>query len=343
MPPEATLGALHTTRRVIEQSSSWRVDATRNPGMKAVEAKNAMMSGETQTSRLSFFGRIADDLTRKVLPATDMTVFLAEGREALIKADGHFAFADLEPSPTDYRIHIGARSYQDRIILQGLPTSAPVRVMLPGEDELYLLINNVAPPQQRVTFEPITFVASIEAGAAVIGEGGFIATLAEALEGQKITFAVLSTVAGLAAGQVLRIVRSSNLLLRPRSYYSFPADATVIAVKVVANDSLQTALGDVDIEITRINGTEPTLTDVGGLQLNLFDLGANPPGSVILDDNDKNTATNDRGDAVFYFPGSKQITSIQVGVTKTGFQASTSSISVTAKRRNSQNIALAAL
>jgi len=302
-----------------------------------------MMSGETQTSRLSFFGRIADDLTRKVLAATDVAVFLAEGREALIKADGHFAFADLEPSPTSYRIHIGARSYRDRIVLQGLPTSAPVQVMVPGEDELYLLINNVAAPQQRVTFEQITFVAPIEAGAAVIGEGGLIATLAEALEGQKITFPVLSTVAGLATGQVLRIVRSSNLLLRPGSYYPFPADATVIAVKVVANDSLQTALSDADIEITRINGNSPTLTDVGGLQLSLFDLGGNPPGSVILDDNDRNTATNDCGDAVFYFPGSKQITSIQVGVTKTGFQASTSSISVTAKRRNFQKVALAAL
>jgi hypothetical protein len=303
-----------------------------------------MMSVEKQTSRLSFFGRMADDLTRQVLMPADTVVFLEdERREALIKADGHFAFADLEPSPTDYRIHIGARSYQDRVILQALPTNAPVQVMSPGEDEFYLLITGVAAPQKRVTFEQISFVAPIEAGAAVIGQGGFTATLAEALEGQNITFAVLSSVTGLAAGQVLRVVRSNNLLLRPGPYYSFPVDATVLAVKVVENDPVEPALGNASIEITKLNGNAPTIADVGGLSLSSFSLGANPPASVVLDDDDRKNATNDRGDAVFYFPGSKQITSIQVAVTKTGYQASTSSISVTAKRRNFQKIALAAL
>jgi hypothetical protein len=302
-----------------------------------------MMLVEKQTSRLSFFGRMADDLTRQVLLPGDTAVFLEnERRKALIKVDGHFAFADLEPSPTNYRIHIGARSYQDRVISQELPTGAPVQVMSPGEDELYLLITGVATPQKRVTFEQITF-APIEAGAAIIGEGGFTATLAEALEGQKVTFVVLSTVAGLAAGQMLRIVRSPNLLLRPGPHYPFPADVTVLAVKVVANASLQTALGDTAIEITRINGTAPTLTDVGGLQLSLFDLGGNPPGSAILDDNDKNTATNDRGDAVFYFPGSKPITTIDVTVSKTKYQTTSSSINVTANARTFQNITLTAL
>jgi hypothetical protein len=303
-----------------------------------------MMWVEKQTSRLSFFGRMADDLTRQVLLPADTAVFLEnERRKALIKADGHFAFADLEPSPTNYRIHIGARSYQDRVISQALPTGAPVQVTSPGEDELYLLITGVATPQKRVTFEQITFVAPIEAGAAIIGEGGFTATLAEALEGQKVTFVVLSTVTGLAAGQMLRIVRSPNLLLRPGPYYPFAADVTVLAVKVVANASLQTALGDAAIEITRINGTAPTLTDVGGLQLSLFDLGGNPPGSVILDDSGKNTATNDRGDAVFYFPGSKPITTIDVTVSKTKYQTTSSSINVTANARTFQNITLTAL
>ena len=308
------------------------------------EVDHAMMLVETQTSRLSFFGRIADDLTRQVLLPTDTAVSLEEGRrEALIKADGHFAFADLEPSAANYRIHIGARSYQDRVILQALPTSAPVQVMLPGEDELYVLITSVAAPQKRVTFEQITFVAPIEAGAVVIGEGGFTTTLAEALEGQKVTFAVLSTVAGLAAGQMLRIVRSPDLLLRPGPYYPFPIDATVFAVKVVASDPLQTALSNAGIAITGINGTAPTVTDVGGLQLSRFNLGGNPPGSVILDDNDRNTVTNDRGDAVFYFPGSKPITTIDVTVSKLGYQTAARSINVTANARSFQSIALTAL
>src|SRR5262249_35586319 len=129
----------------------------------------------------------------------------------------------------------------------------------------------------------------------------------------------------------------------PGPYYPFPPDTTVLVVKVVENDPAEPALGNAGIEITGLNGNAPTIVDVGGLSLSSFSLGANPPASVVLDDDDKKNATNDRGDAVFYFPGSKQITSIQIAVSKTGYQASTSSVNVTAKQRNFQKIALAAL
>jgi hypothetical protein len=308
------------------------------------EVGRAMTSAETRKSRLSFFGRTADDLTRQVLLGAETGVFLDDERKAaLVKSDGHFVFANLEPSATDYRIHIDAPSYQDRVIAKALPGAAAVQVMLAGEDELYLLIGSVLAAQNRITFEQNTVVPPIEAGAAVIGQGGFTATLAEALEGQKIAFAALSTVAGLAAGQLLRIVRGNNLLLRPGPYYPFPPDTTVLAVKVVANDPVEPALGDAGIEITRLNGNAPTMVDVGGLSLSSFSLGGSPPGSIILDDDDKKNASNDRGDTVFYFAGSKQITSIEVAVTKSKFQAFTSSINVTAKTRNFRKIALTAL
>jgi hypothetical protein len=302
-----------------------------------------MTSAETRTSRISFFGRTADDLTRQVLLGTATGVFLEDERKALVKADGHFAFVDLAPSATDYRIHIDAPSYQDRVVAKALPGAAAVQVTLAGEDELYLLIGGVTAAQNRITFEQINVVPPIEAGAAVIGQGGFTATLAEALEGQKIAFAVLSTVTGLAPGQVLRIVRSNNLLLRPGPYYPFPPDTTVLAVKVVANDPLEPVLGDAGIEITRLNGNAPTMVNVNGLSLSSFSLGGNPPGSIILDDNDKKNATNDRGDAVFYFAGSKQITSIELAITKSKYQTATSSINVTAKTRNFRKVALTAL
>lgn len=303
-----------------------------------------MTSAETHTSRLSLFGRTADDLTRHVLLPPEMAVSLDNERKAaLIKSDGHFAFIDLEPSATDYRIRIAAPSYRDRVIAKALPSAVPVQVTLAGEDELYVSIGSVSAAQNRITFEQTAVVPPIESGAAVFGEGGFTATLAEPLEGQKTTFAALSTVAGLAAGQLLRIVRSSNLLLRPAFHYPFLADTTVLAVKVVENDPMELVLDGAVVEIIRLNGNAPTTVNVGGLNLGLFSLGGNPPGSVILDDDDKRSATDDRGGALLYFAGSKQITSIELAVSKTNYQASTSSINVTAKARNFQKIALTAL
>jgi hypothetical protein len=303
-----------------------------------------MASIETHTGRLSIFGRLADDLTRQPLQSSDMAVSLENDlRPALIKADGHFAFADLEPSATDYRIHIGARFYQDRMISRALPTATAVQLTLTGEDELYLLLGSVLPQQNRVTFDEIPFVPPIEAGVAVIGEGGFTAILADSLEGQKITFAALSTVAGIAAGQLLRIVRSPNLVVRPGPYYPFPADITVLAVKIVANDPAEPPLGDAGIEISKLNATAATVRNVGGLNLNLFNLGGVPPGSIVLDADDLNTATNDRGDAVFYFKGSKSITSIEATVTKPQYQTMTSTINIVNGTRNFQKITVTKL
>jgi hypothetical protein len=301
-----------------------------------------MMSSEIRTRRLSLFGRLADDLTRQVILPPDMHAILeSDGRPALAKSDGYFAFGDLQPSTAEYRIQIGARACQQRTVARALPVGAPVEVKFAGEDELYLTITTVAAAQKRVTFEQIAFVAPITDGAAVFGQSGFTATLAEPLEGQKVTFATLSTVAGLAPNQLLRIVRSSNLLVRPGPYYAFQDDATVIALKIVGNDQGESAIADARVEISKINGNAPAASDVGGLALNAFTLGANS--SLVLDDDDRTTMTNERGDAVIYFPGSKPVTGIEVKVSKPRFQPSVQTLNVTAAARNSQKIVLAKL
>jgi hypothetical protein len=241
------------------------------------------MVSESHASRLSFYGRLADDLTRQMVRVQDVTVSLeGDRRRPFLKQDGYFVFADLEPSVTDYHFRIAVRSYQDRTIAKALPANTAVELIFSGEDELYLLITQVQGAQNRITFEEIPFVPTIEAGAMVIGEGGFTATLAEPLEGQKLSFAVLSTVAGLAGGQLLRILRSASLIVRPGPYYPFPAETTVVAVKVVESDPAETPIGDAAVEVIQVNATAPTAVNVGGLNLSRINLGGNPPAFLIL-------------------------------------------------------------
>ena len=297
---------------------------------------------ETSTSQLTLFGRLADDLTRRVIRPPDVAVSLEdESRRAITKDDGYFAFADLPPSAADYRIRIDAHSYQLRTIVQAPSATPPAELTLAGEDELYLSITGVVPDQNNVTFEQIAYVPPIEKGAAVIGQNGFVATLKEPLEGPGVYLAVLSTVVALAGGQLLQIVRSRNLLVRPAPSYGFAADTTVLIVKAIEHDPPNATVGGAVVEISKINGNAPTVVDVGGLELFAFSVGGDPPVVVVLDGDDKKTLANDRGEAVFYFPGSKPVTSVTVLVSKPGHEDLTRTIDVSPKSRNFQIVELA--
>ena len=310
-----------------------------------------MTVAERSTSRLAFFGRLADDLTRRPLRIEDMSVNLpGDPRPPLLKEDGHFVFVDLEPSAIDYQIRMGGAFYQTRTVAKKLPVPPPpltfeqAQVTFAGEDELYLVLVGVSPPQNRISFEPLTFVPSIEVGATVIGEGGFIAILAEPVEGRNVNSAVLDTVAGLAAGRLLRIVRSRNLLLRPGPTYAFPADLTVVVLHVVENDPADPSIEDATVAIKEINGavSKPAVT-LGGLLLSQFALGGAPAASVVLDDEDLAVRSNERGDAVLYFPGEKAVTSVGVEVSKAQYQTAIVTINLTARARNFLKVPLTRL
>lgn len=303
-----------------------------------------MSVSESHISQLSLFGRLADDLTRQVILPPDLNASLeADGRPSLKKSDGYFVFVGLPPSASEYRIQIGAPAFQLRTVAKTRPSATAVEVSFPGEDEAYLIVGDVSVAQSRVTFDPIAFVPPIRAGAAVIGQSGFTATLSESIEGSKISFATLSSVAGLAPNQVLRIVRSPSLLVRPGPYYAFPADMTVVVLKLVDGDPDGPAIVAARIFISKINGAAPNAVDVGGLKLNTFDLGGGARSALVLDDDDMATTTNERGDAVFYFPGRRPLTGIEVGIAVPRFQPVTQTLGLVAKTRNTTKIILSRL
>ena len=297
------------------------------------------MTPELHTSRLSFFGRLADDLTRRPLSSSEMVVTVEEdARPPLCKDDGHFAVVDLPPSASDYHLRLGGSSFQTRKVAKALPTLTPVEVRFEGEDELYLHLVAAPTPQNRITFETIPFVPPIEKGASVVGEGGFTATLAEPLEGRDATTAVLSGTGGLAIGQLVRIVRSPNLLLRRAPYYDFPTSLTVVAFRIVENDPAEPPIQGAKVEVTQVNGSAPVVVSVGALSLRRFAL----PGlsRLVLDDGARFAESGERGDAVLVFPGEKSISSIDVSVSKPQYTTTTVNVSITVKSRNFQKVSL---
>jgi hypothetical protein len=219
-----------------------------------------------------------------------------------------------------------------------LPTAAPVQVTFPGEDELYVRIGSVTATQSRVGFELIGFARRIPAGAQVIGEAGVTTTVAEPIEGLDVQSAVLTSVAGLGPMQLLRIVRSQSMLVRPSPYYPFPAETTLVAVRVVENDSAATPIGGATVTIGKINAAAPATKTLGGLHLHQFALGGTS--FIVLDDLHLATTTNDRGDAIVYFPGEKPVSAVEVTISKTQYQPVTTVIAVTAGQRAFQSVVL---
>jgi hypothetical protein len=286
---------------------------------------------ERQTTQLTFFGRLADDLTRRPVTSADVSLRLDEGAvDALKKDDGHFAFVDLAPSAADYHIRVTGPAYETRVFASKLPATAPLQVTFAGEDELYVVVSTVSAAQNRVTFASIPLLPAIDAGASVIGEGGFTGKLAEPMGGLAVQSAVLDSVAGLAAGRVLRIVRSPSLLLRAGPYYPFPTGLTVIALRIAENTPEEAPIPGATVTLTRLNGATPTNVAVDTLTVRNFTVGT---GTLVLDDLHRASVSNDRGDAVLYLGGEAAVTSAQVDLTALRYQPANVTFAVTAKGR----------
>lgn len=273
---------------------------------------------EVVTTRVSLHGRLADDLTRATVPGRHFQATVTGSTEpALRKEDGHFVFVDLQPSPTSYEIRLDAPGYQRRVVQASISAVGPVEVAFPGEDELIVIVTAVDAVNRRVSFDAVPFLPTIRADSQVFGPAAFNATLDDALEGGDVQFATLSTVAGLALGDLLRIVRSANLIVKPSSYYRFDPDMTLVAIKVVENTADDPPLSDVALAIDQVSAQPLTPVTVGGVVIHTVALG--PVTLPLGPDRAIHATTNARGDAIFYYRPDTPVTSLRVNVTKAGY------------------------
>ena len=303
----------------------------------------ALTAAETLTSRVSFFGRLADDMTRQTLPPDGFVASLVDhGSVALNKYDGFFVFSDLGPLGTSYQISLAARSYQDRTLAPVVSADSMVEVSAAGEDEVYLAVTAVlAAPQNRITFERLTFVPRIAAGAHVIGDGTVDTTLAEPLEGRNQDFTTLADVTGITPGSVLRVVRSNRIVMRPGPYYAFPAGSTLAVVTVVEDDPLATPVPWVALQIDQVNDAVPGSVAVAGLTLRTIVQPGTPPVTVVLGpDSALQTVTDLRGRAVFYYPSGHPVTRLHLTASKSGYVATPTVMDLTLGARQATSLVL---
>lgn len=297
---------------------------------------------ETVTSRVSFFGRLADDVTRQTLPPDGFKATLVDRPiAALNKYDGFFVFSDLGFSGESHQIALSARSYQDRVLAPVATAGAMVEISGDGEDEVYLPVTAVMAVQNRVDFEPLGFVPPIAAGARVIGNGSVDTALAEPLEGRNLDFANLDDVTGISPGMILRVVRSSRLTMRPDPYYPFPAESTLAVVTVVEDDPDATPIPAVDLQIDQVNDLVPDSVAVAGLTLRSIAHPGPPPTTVVLGPESALQATTDsRGRAVFYNPPGVPVTRLRLTASKSGYLATPVTMDLTPGARQAANLAL---
>lgn len=300
------------------------------------------MTVDSRSTRVSFFGRFADELSRGDISKGSFQVSLnGSSRKPHLKDDGFFVFSDLRPSPPAYVLKATSSLYQDKSFSAALPANTMVELSFPGEDELIVIVTNVDAGQSRVNFNNIAFLPPISEGAAVHGPVGFSATLAETLEGNDVDFALLSSVAGLNNGDTLRIVRSPRMLLRPGPYYQFPAGTTVLALSVVENTPGAEPVAGAQMQITHVNAQPVNGVNVGGVNLNRAELPGVPPIPVMLGPAEAViTRSNTRGHAIFYYPQNSPITALTISISKLGYVTTNVTAAVTAGQRTQQTIPL---
>jgi hypothetical protein len=288
---------------------------------------------EKMVQTLTFYGRLADEVTREVIPFKSFQVAIeGVGAAPLYKEDGTFAFSGVEASASNYRVQLSADYYRSRVVEKALPPNTAVELSFDGEDELYVVIDGVQNGvENKVTFSTIPFVKTIPAGAPVYGENGFSTILTSSLEGEDIGFAVLKDVSGLSAGEILRFVRGSNIIMRPGPYYPFRTGTTLAALKFGDNSTPDLApVAGVKCRITELNDIALDTTDVGGLDIYSITL-PGPTKLVLGSDNDITTWSDERGYCVFYYylPGSTPIAKLKLQIDADGYSSLVQDVTVT--------------
>jgi hypothetical protein len=293
-----------------------------------------MTAVDTRSTRVAFFGRVADELTRQDLSPRQFRATLASSaRRAVQKEDGYFVFVDLPASPPSYDVDLTGDQFQPRRLSVAAPAVGTTEVIVAGEDELHVIVLRIDLPD-RIEFAVLPFVPSVPQGVPVLSSGGAATTLLEPLEGVAIDGAELATIAGVAVDDTVRIVRSSRLLLRPGPYYPFPADTTVAAIHVVESTAGAEPIPGVQLQITQVNGAVVTSTMVAGATL------FRTTSIVIGTDAARTALSNARGDAVFYYPSNTPVTALTLSVSKAGYLTQAVSVVVQPQARTSTVVQL---
>jgi hypothetical protein len=309
---------------------------------------------ESVSQKVSLVGQVIEDLTYEPLDFQRFSAELYQGpkeklarvnRTPHYKDNGYFVFTDIGLG--DYTLQILGERFQT----QQLPvTLAPMVIdqtknklpqilqqvifEQPGDNDLIVLVDAVN--NNRITFEDTIIRRPIRAAATAIANGGET-KLTTTLEPGKITTARLDSVAGISAGDIVRIIRDRSIRMRFDPYYEALTESTRIVGTVSIQGQPEITLPNAFINVEKVNGAAVTISDVAGAKVATTIIGS---ARVLGTERDVQTSTNGSGDYTIYFSRA-DIVSVTLKATLAGFQMlTTPAIAVTPQARNRADLQL---
>ena len=294
---------------------------------------------ESISQKVSLVGQVVEDLSYEPLDYQRFTAELKELKRApQYKGNGYFAFTDLLAG--NYTLRIFGERLQTQEIPVTIP-SAPIvfdpnkskleqllaRVVFaqPGDNELIVVATNVNGGNTRITFEPADIGRPISAGAEVLANG-LTTKLVTRLDAGRVTSARLENVAGLNAGDIVRVIRDRSIRMRFDPYAAATVHTTRITGKVTAKNEPAMVLPETMIRMIKVNGQAVVTSDIAGAQIVTTTIAAKQV--VLGTERDTKTFTNEKGDYTLYF-GRQDVTEVTLEATRTGFQTATAEVNVT--------------
>lgn len=276
----------------------------------------------------SLVGHVIEDQSFDNLNQTYFTVeLIGTKRSPQYKNGGFFVFSDLHAG--DYTLRISGERFQTEEFAVVLPF-APLLLEVPGDDELVVVIRNLDGGTARIGFDPVFLPKPFKAKSQVIS-AAFSGTLAATLEAGKVSSAKLNTLAGLAVGDIVRIIRDKSIRLRYGPYGALPPGFTRVVGKIVLQGSPARALEGAVVRLAAVNGTSVSVNSVAGL--NVVTAQLNGKTVVLGTEKDTRTRSNPNGDYNLYF-SQPDITGITLEATRAGLQTAIQTIAITPNARH---------
>jgi len=294
---------------------------------------------ESTSQRVSLVGQVVEDLSFDPLGGQRFTAALKGlTKQAYYKDNGYFAFTNLAPG--DYTLVLSG----ERLKTQEIPVTIPAAPIVfdpnkskltqlldhvtldqPGSNELSVIVKSVNGANNRISFDQAIVPRPINVGAPVLTETVTTA-LSVRLDPGPATSARLDSLAGINAGDIVRIVRDRSIRMRFDPYATASFKITRIVGTVTVKDHPEAFLQNALVSVTEVNNGAVTVTDVGGANILTAVIDGSPV--IVGVDSDLKTIANHNGDYAIYF-SNPDITSVTLSAQLAGFQTSTTTIVVT--------------
>lgn len=288
---------------------------------------------DARSRKVSLAGQVVEDLTYAPLDAARYAVeLIGSNRAPFYKSGGFFAFSDVYPG--QYTLRISGERFQSQQYTVTVPF-APLVFEQPGDNELVVVVKTLADgqgnPPNRITFDPVFLKRGIRAGARVLAQN-LTTKLAADLDVGKVASARLESVAGLAAGSIVRIVRDKSIRLRFDPYSPSLVGLTSAVGRVTTPLPVPgRPLEGATVRVVKINDVDVVLTNIGGVKVATVQLGQT---KIILgSEKDLTTLTNDKGDYGLYF-SREGLQSVTLRATLATYQPLNKRLTLVEKGRN---------